>query len=141
MVPKTKNLVLTKIGGRVSDASPVIAAAQWWHNWSDTSYDELAGALIGGHLIECSTYSTGANFSGFFKYETAELLNLGLPIVEIAASGECVVTKAESLNGHVTRDTVCYHFPLLFETVFSERRHDSTALADLMPLDHVPTPL
>lgn len=94
------------ICGRVSDASPVIAAAQWWHNWSDTAYDELAGALIAGHLIECSTYSTGANFSGFFKYEVAELLNLGLPIVEIASSGECIVTKADSLNGHVTRDTV-----------------------------------
>jgi hypothetical protein len=84
----------------------VIAAAQWWHNWSDTAYDELAGALIAGHLIECSTYSTGANFAGFFKYETAALLNLGLPIAEISANGDCVITKADSLNGYVTTDTV-----------------------------------
>lgn len=94
------------IGGRVSDASPVIGAAQWWHDWPDTAYDELAGSLIAGHLIECSTYSTGANFAGFYKYETEALLDLGLPIVEIEANGECTVTKAEKLNGYVTQDII-----------------------------------
>ena len=44
------------ICGRVADASPVIGAAAWWHGWAETDYDELAGALIAGHLIECSTY-------------------------------------------------------------------------------------
>ena len=43
------------ICGRVADASPVIGAAAWWHNWAETDYDALAGALIAGHLIECST--------------------------------------------------------------------------------------
>lgn len=94
------------ICGRVSDASPVIGAAQWWHGWSDIAYDELAGALIAGHLIECSTYVTGANFSGFYTYETSQLLNLTLPIVEITSTGECVVTKAKNGNGYVTTDTV-----------------------------------
>jgi hypothetical protein len=66
----------------------------------------LAGSLIAGHLIECSTYVTGANFSGFYKYDTEELVGLNLPIVEILSSGECVVTKADSLHGYVTTDTV-----------------------------------
>lgn len=94
------------ICGRVSDASPVMAAAAYWHGWSDDAYDELAGALIAGHIIECSTYGTGANFSGFFRYQTSELLNLGCPIVEIEANGSCHVTKHESLNGFVTPDIV-----------------------------------
>jgi hypothetical protein len=47
------------ICGRVSDASPVIGAAWYWHNWKDTDYDRLAGALVSGHLIECSAYVTG----------------------------------------------------------------------------------
>lgn len=94
------------ICGRVADASPVIAAAAWWHRWKDEDFDELAGALIAGHLIECSTYITGANFAGFHQYETNDLLNLGLPIVEVEANGECTVTKHESLNGYVTADTV-----------------------------------
>ncbi|KAK5112726.1 hypothetical protein LTR62_003824 [Meristemomyces frigidus] len=94
------------ICGRVADASPVIGAAAWWHGWREDDYDELAGALIAGHLIECSTYITGANYSGFFKHEISELLNLGLPIVEVEANGECVVTKHEALNGFVDEDTV-----------------------------------
>lgn len=94
------------ICGRVSDASPVIAAAAWWHQWPDSAYDELAGALIAGHLIECSTYITGGNFAGFDKYPVKELLNLALPIVEIDHSGNSVVTKHEALNGVITEDTV-----------------------------------
>ncbi|MCJ1395916.1 hypothetical protein MMC18_008802 [Xylographa bjoerkii] len=94
------------ICGRVSDASPVIGAAQWWHGWSDTAYDELAGALIAGHLIECSTYSTGANFAGFDKYPLEDLLDLGLPIAEIDSKGHCIITKAATLPGIVTRDVI-----------------------------------
>lgn len=94
------------ICGRVADASPVIAAAAWWHQWSEEDYDELAGALIAGHLIECSTYGTGANFSGFYKYETKDLLDLAFPITEIAANGESVSTKHESENGFVTADII-----------------------------------
>jgi hypothetical protein len=94
------------ICGRVADASPVIAAAQWWHGWSNEAYDELAGAFLAGHLIECSTYSTGANFSGFFKYNTEELLNLAPPIAEIHDNGDTVITKPDALHGHVTEDTI-----------------------------------
>lgn len=94
------------ICGRVADASPVIAAAAWWHNWQESDLEQLAGALIAGHLIECSTYVTGANFSGAFRYPPETFVGLGLPIVEIAANGECVVTKHEALKGIVTADTV-----------------------------------
>lgn len=94
------------ICGRVSDASPVIAAAAWWHQWSDTDYDRLAGALVAGHLIECSTYVTGANFAGAYQYPVEHFLSLGLPVVEVSVSGECVVTKHEALAGLVTVDTV-----------------------------------
>ncbi|BDD55240.1 hypothetical protein MAP00_000783 [Monascus purpureus] len=94
------------ICGRVSDASPVIGAAAWWHSWSETDYDKLAGTLIAGHLVECSTYVTGANFAGFYKYDIRDLLNLGLPIAEVFANGETVITKHETLPGIVTADTV-----------------------------------
>ena len=45
------------ICGRVSDASMTVGVAWWWHDWSDSHYDELAGSLIAGHLIECSAYT------------------------------------------------------------------------------------
>ena len=98
------------ICGRVADASPVIGAAAWWHQWKDDDFDALAGALIAGHLIECSSYITGANFAGFYKYDIPQLLNLGLGIVEVEANGDCIVTKHEALNGFVTADTVKCQF-------------------------------
>jgi hypothetical protein len=45
--------------GRCADASPIIGAAAWWHGWKREDHDQLARALIAGHLIECSTYVTG----------------------------------------------------------------------------------
>ncbi|KAF2169346.1 hypothetical protein M409DRAFT_65040 [Zasmidium cellare ATCC 36951] len=98
------------ICGRVADASPVIGAAAWWHSWASDDFDALAGALVAGHLIECSSYITGANFSGFFKHDIAELLNLGFGIVEVDANGDCIVTKHEALNGFVNADTVKCQF-------------------------------
>ena len=36
------------IAGRVSDASPIIGAAAWWHEWTDDQFNELAGSLVIG---------------------------------------------------------------------------------------------
>lgn len=53
------------ICGRVADASPVIGAAVWWHNWHREDFSKLAYALVAGHLIECSSYVTGGYYTGF----------------------------------------------------------------------------
>lgn len=96
--------------GRVADASPVIAAAWFWHDWAEADYDELAGALVAGHLIECSAYVTGGNFSGFDKYDLDDLVAPGFPIAEIEADGACVITKHSGTKGMVTVDTVRCQF-------------------------------
>ncbi|ROV99717.1 hypothetical protein VSDG_02978 [Cytospora chrysosperma] len=93
------------ISGRASDASPVIACAWYWWSWNAKSYDELAGALIAGHLIECSAYVTGGNFSGADAYDMERFVNPGFPITEIAQDGSCVVTKHPGTGGMVTVDT------------------------------------
>ncbi|KAF9895324.1 hypothetical protein FE257_000228 [Aspergillus nanangensis] len=98
------------ICGRVADASPVIAAAWYWHNWSETDYDKLAGALVAGHLIECSAYVTGGNFSGFDRYPLDNLVAPGFPIAEIEDDGSCVITKHPNTQGMVTTDTVRCQF-------------------------------
>ncbi|KAI1175270.1 hypothetical protein F4777DRAFT_550798 [Nemania sp. FL0916] len=94
------------ICGRVADASPVMGAAQWWYGWKDDEFDKLAGALVAGHLIECSTYGTGGNFAGFDQYPIEQLLHLGCPIAEVAENGEAIITKHEALNGIVTEEVV-----------------------------------
>lgn len=93
------------ITGRVSDASPVIGIAAWWHGWSDTDFDLLAAALVAGHFVECSGYITGANFCDFERYPMDKLIDVGLGIAEISNDGTVVLTKHETLNGIVNVDT------------------------------------
>ncbi|RAQ71000.1 hypothetical protein COH20_007403 [Aspergillus flavus] len=90
------------ICGRVTDASPVIGAAAWWYRWQRDAWDELAGALVAGHLIECGPYVTGANFSGF-KPLLPNLVDLSFPIAEISPDGSCIITKCEAYGGAVTK--------------------------------------
>nr|KMM68227.1 hypothetical protein CPAG_04558 [Coccidioides posadasii RMSCC 3488] len=98
------------ICGRVADASPVIGAAWFWHGWSDTDYDALAGGLVAGHLIECSAYVTGSNFSGFTEFDTDMFLDLPFGIAEVAEDGTTVVTKHENTKGLVNADVVKCQF-------------------------------
>ncbi|KAI1628687.1 hypothetical protein EDD37DRAFT_16881 [Exophiala viscosa] len=95
------------ICGRCTDASPVMGAAAWYFGWDmDSSYDELAGALTAGHLIECGAYVVGANFSGFKPFLDDPLVDLAFPIAEIDSQGRCIITKTAEGGGRVTPETV-----------------------------------
>lgn len=97
------------VTGRVTDASVVVGAAVAHHGWGVDSYDELAGAVVAGHVLECGTQATGGNFSGFRQLFDAGVdpsLPLGFPLAEIAADGSCVITKHDGTGGAVTVDTV-----------------------------------
>ncbi|KIX04246.1 uncharacterized protein Z518_07800 [Rhinocladiella mackenziei CBS 650.93] len=94
------------ICGRCTDASPVMGAAAWHFGWNvEEQYNELAGALLAGHLIECGAYVVGANFSGFKDF-LDELVDMAFPIAEIDVQGRCVITKTSTGGGHVTPETV-----------------------------------
>ena len=90
------------VTGRVTDASLVVGPAIAHFGWTPTSYDELAGAVVAGHVLECGAQATGGNFSGFVP----DPLPLGFPVAELAADGSCVVTKQDGTGGQVTVDTV-----------------------------------
>ncbi|UDY23493.1 acyclic terpene utilization AtuA family protein [Nocardioides sp. Kera G14] len=99
------------ITGRVTDASIVMGPAIHHHGWTRDSLDELAGALIAGHVIECGTQATGGNFAGLFDALRDGRLKdpvkpFGFPIAEIASDGSFVVTKHPGTGGLVTADTV-----------------------------------
>src|SRR4051812_39409118 len=93
------------VTGRVTDASVVVGPAIAHHGWSRTAYDELAGAVVAGHIIECGTQATGGNFSGFLDLPR-DATPLGFPIAEMAADGSFVVTKHPGTGGLVSVDTV-----------------------------------
>jgi hypothetical protein len=98
------------ICGRVSDASPVTGAAYWWHDWKRSDLDKLANAFVAGHLSECSSYSTGGNYTGFKDLECLGWTNIGYPIVEISQPGEVVVTKNKGSGGEVSVNTLISQF-------------------------------
>ncbi|PYI11836.1 DUF1446-domain-containing protein [Aspergillus sclerotiicarbonarius CBS 121057] len=95
--------------GRVSDASPVIGAAYWFHNWNRTDLDQLANAFVAGHLIECSNYVCGGNFTGFKTLEHVGRdgwTNIGYPIAEISPAGKVIITmQSYATGGAITVDT------------------------------------
>ncbi|AYF77220.1 acyclic terpene utilization AtuA family protein [Nocardia yunnanensis] len=92
------------VTGRVTDASVVVGPAAAHFGWSRTDYDALAGAVVAGHVIECSTQATGGNFA--FFTEIADLGRPGFPIAEVRRDGSSVITKHEGTGGAVTVDTV-----------------------------------
>ncbi|MEC3920433.1 acyclic terpene utilization AtuA family protein [Nocardia sp. CDC160] len=92
------------VTGRVTDASVVVGPAAAHFGWGRTDYDALAGAVVAGHVIECSTQATGGNFA--FFTEIADLGRPGFPIAEVRRDGSSVITKHEGTGGAVTVDTV-----------------------------------
>ena len=107
------------VTGRVADAALVAGPAAWWHGWSPTSYDALAGAVVAGHVLECGCQATGGNFSGFLGVVSTASTDetqvstdedparpLGFPVAEVAADGSSVITKHDGTGGLVSVDTV-----------------------------------
>ncbi|MCR9095320.1 MAG: DUF1446 domain-containing protein [bacterium] len=85
------------ITGRATDAAIVCGPAAWHHGWRRTDFDALAGAVVAGHLIECSSQVTGGNYS-FFQ-EVPNIQHLGFPFAEIAEDGSAVIGKHDDGTG------------------------------------------
>jgi hypothetical protein len=122
------------VTGRVTDASLVLGPAVWWHGWDPTAYDELAGAVVAGHVLECGCQATGGNFSGFDAIANPAQ-PLGFPLAEVAGDGSSVITKHAGTGGLVSVDTVTAQ--LLYEVQSTEylgpdvtAQLDSVRLAD-----------
>lgn len=98
------------ITGRVTDAAVVCGPAAWHHGWSPTDFDQLAGGVVAGHLIECSGQVTGGNYSFFDEIdgrtEVGGRARFGFPWAEVAADGSCVIGKHDGTGGAVTVGTV-----------------------------------
>ncbi|MFE7785062.1 acyclic terpene utilization AtuA family protein [Streptomyces nigrescens] len=99
------------VTGRVTDAALVSGAAQAHFGWRPEDLDQLAGAVVAGHVLECGTQATGGNYSFFDGHD---LLRPGFPLAEIAADGSSVITKHPGTGGAVTTGTVTAQ--LLYET-------------------------
>jgi hypothetical protein len=92
------------ITGRVTDAALTCGPAAWHHGWAHDAWDALAGAVVAGHVIECSAQATGGNYS-FFR-EVPGMDRLGFPWAEVAGDGSSVIGKHDGAGGQVSIGTV-----------------------------------
>ncbi|MGW1379507.1 acyclic terpene utilization AtuA family protein [Streptomyces sp. NPDC002446] len=99
------------VTGRVTDAALVSGAAQAHFGWRPQDLDQLAGAVVAGHVLECGTQATGGNYAFFGDHD---LLRPGFPLAEIARDGSAVITKHPGTGGTVDLGTVTAQ--LLYET-------------------------
>jgi hypothetical protein len=122
------------VTGRVTDASVIVGAAAAHFGWGRTDYDELAGAVVAGHVIECGVQTTGGNYA-FFREIPAEpgLIHAGFPLAEVHADGSSVITKHPGTGGLVSVDTVTAQ--LLYEIAGARYANpDVTARMDTVEL-------
>jgi hypothetical protein len=92
------------VTGRVTDAALVVGPGMWRFGWTGDDVDELAGAVVTGHIIECGCQVTGGNYS-FFE-QVPGLAQPGFPLAELAADGSAVITKHPGTGGEVSVGTV-----------------------------------
>ncbi len=98
---KGADIVVT---GRVTDAAVVCGPAAWHHGWARDDWDQLAGAVVAGHVIECGTQATGGNYS--FFTEIPNLRRPGFPYADIAADGSSIIGKHEGTGGEISVGTI-----------------------------------
>jgi hypothetical protein len=136
---KGADIVIT---GRVTDAAVTCGPAAWHHGWRRDDFDQLAGAVVAGHVIECSAQVTGGNYSFFHEIEGRNEVGgrarFGFPWAEVAADGSCVIGKHEGTGGVVNVATVTSQ--LLYEIGGPEylgpdvtARFDTIEVAQLAP--------
>ena len=121
------------VTGRVTDASVVVGPAAAHFDWTRDDYDQLAGAVVAGHVIECGTQATGGNYS--FFTEIPNLGHAGFPLAEVFDDGSSVITKHPDTGGQVSIGTVTAQ--LLYEITGARyanpdvtARFDTIALGD-----------
>ncbi|MFF8598855.1 acyclic terpene utilization AtuA family protein [Streptomyces sp. NPDC015232] len=102
------------VTGRVTDAALVTGPAQWHFGWGPEAYDELAGAVVAGHVLECGTQATGGNYAFFTAHDPRLFHRPGFPVAELHADGSSVITKHPGTGGLVDTGTVTAQ--LLYET-------------------------
>ncbi|MEN8154837.1 MAG: acyclic terpene utilization AtuA family protein [Acidobacteriota bacterium] len=92
------------VTGRVTDTAITLAPMIHEFGWKLNDWDKLASGVIGGHIIECGSQSTGGNFTDWKEVKQWE--NIGFPILEVSRDGTFIVTKHEDTGGIVSGNSV-----------------------------------
>lgn len=88
------------ITGRCVDSALALAALIHHFGWTPHDYDRLAAGSLVGHLLECTTQTTGGLFTDWWKVPGWD--DMGYPIAECEEDGTFVLTKPEGTGGLIT---------------------------------------
>ena len=92
------------ITGRCVDSAVTLGPLIHHFGWTMSQFNELAGASLAGHIIECGCQATGGLFT---DWDTVpDWAHIGYPIVECAEDGSFTVTKVPGTGGLVSPATV-----------------------------------
>jgi hypothetical protein len=94
------------VAGRVADPSLTVGPAMAHYGWQADDWMRLGRATMVGHLLECGAQVTGGYFADPGYKEVPNLHNVGFPIAEIDAHGNCIIGKAAHTGGLVSEQTV-----------------------------------
>ncbi len=97
------------ITGRVTDAALTCGPAAWHHGWERDDWDVLAGGVVAGHALECSTQVTGGNYSFFAEipgFDEPDRPRIGFPWADIEEDGSSTIGKHDGTGGVVNIETV-----------------------------------
>ncbi len=99
------------ITGRCVDSAVTLGALMHEFGWTPQQYDQLAGACLAGHIIECGCQGTGGLHTDW--QDVPDWAHIGYPIVECRADGSFDVTKPKGTGGLIAPQ--CVAEQLLYE--------------------------
>ena len=99
---KGADIVVT---GRCVDSAVTLAACIYEYGWKPDQLDLLAQGSLIGHLLECGPQVTGGNFTDWHQIADS-IADIGYPIAEVEADGNCIITKPAGTGGIVSVGTV-----------------------------------
>ncbi|MEA2683688.1 MAG: hypothetical protein QOK05_2016 [Chloroflexota bacterium] len=89
------------IGGRIADPSLFLAPLMFEFGWADNDWPRLGAGQMVGHLLECGHHATGGNMADPPYRVIPGLTHLGMPMGEVQANGDWVMTKLPTAGGVV----------------------------------------
>lgn len=85
------------ITGRCVDSALALAALVHHFDWKPEDYDRMAAGSLVGHMLECTTQTTGGLFTDWWKVPSWD--DMGYPIAECHDDGAFELTKPPGTGG------------------------------------------
>ncbi|MGD9946111.1 MAG: acyclic terpene utilization AtuA family protein, partial [Burkholderiaceae bacterium] len=85
------------ITGRCVDSALSLAALVHRFGWKRDDYDRLAAGSLVGHILECTTQTTGGLYTDWWRVPGWD--DMGYPIAECSADGSFVLSKPPGTGG------------------------------------------